>query len=276
LAGPDVAAVLGAVRDDIRQTLRCAWLDPAFDAAAGAPAFFTAAWSAIRPNVGKSFLLLSRALRTEAVDAVRATMAPPDVRKRIQGVLSVEEVRRVEEAARAGHLAAAKLQIVVHALNRAIRRDRIPGTGREEPSIRRGVPEWQRWMAVHPIPDEAKPILEEAGTLAGGAPPAAMRVLARWPAALSEVWSELRASWDSPAWRAAAVKLRRMTLAGVATLPHPIDLQWTALRARGFTEDERVGLAGILTGHDASMATHTLAAAFAWVALGTPEIGVEG
>ena len=62
---PDPAVLLGAVREDIRQTLRTGWIDPVLEAAAASPAFLTAAWSAVRPNVSKSFLLLSRAVRTE-------------------------------------------------------------------------------------------------------------------------------------------------------------------------------------------------------------------
>ena len=41
----ELSAVLGVVREDIRQTLRMAWIDPAIDAVASQPLFFTAAWS---------------------------------------------------------------------------------------------------------------------------------------------------------------------------------------------------------------------------------------
>ena len=63
----DQAAVLGAVREDVRQTLRMGWIDPAFDALSAHPAFFTAGWSAARPNVGRSFIALTKAIREEAV-----------------------------------------------------------------------------------------------------------------------------------------------------------------------------------------------------------------
>jgi hypothetical protein len=61
----------------------------------------------------------------------------------------------------------------------------------------------------------------------------------------------------------------------VDTLPHPVDLQWPALRDRGISEDERLALADMLAGHDRSMAEQTLVAAFAWLAMGAPDIGVE-
>src|SRR5205814_8472015 len=100
--GPvDQAAILGAVREDVRQTLRSGWIDPSIEAAAAQPVFFTAAWSAIRPNVGRSFLYLAKALRSEAADALAALGAVPDLRKRLNGELGEEELRRIEDALRA-------------------------------------------------------------------------------------------------------------------------------------------------------------------------------
>lgn len=276
-SGPEPSALLAAVREDIRQTLRTGWIDPALDAASVSPAFFEAGWSAIRPNVGKSFLLLVRALRAEAVDSVRTILDPPDLRKQLAAELAEEELRRVEESVRAAHLATAKIQVVVHALTRAARRERIGGTGREEPPVRRGVPEWQRWMSFLPAPEASRPILEEvAGLEPAVGSPATLRLLARWPAALSTLWTEMKPNVGTENWRAASNRLRRIVLAGIKTLPHSVELQWTALRSKGFTEDERDRLAEVLASHDAAMPVHTLAAAFAWVSLGSPEIGTEG
>jgi hypothetical protein len=287
--GPaDAAAVLGAVREDIRETLRTGWIDPAFEAAAAFPVFFTAAWSAIRPNVGKSFLVLAQGLRAQAVRSVRAAKDPPDLRKRFEEELGDGELREVEECVRAAHLTSAKVQIVVHALHRAVRGDRIPGTGKEEPPIRRGIPEWQRWMSSLLRQDPADPTGEESplrliGPPSPGGPPEALsgatipfRLLGRWPKVLASVRGELEHVWDSDALRGGAIRLRRQVLAGLSSLPHPVELQWTALKARGLSDDDRTRLSGILSGHDVRMATQTLAAAFAWAAFGAPEIGAEG
>lgn len=276
-AAADATAVLGAVREDIRQTLRTAWIDPALEAAAVNPVFFTAAWSAIRPNVGKSFILLARVLRNQAVEAIVPVVDPDQLRPNLTRRLNDEELKRVEDSARAVHLAAAKAQIVVHALSRAVRRERIPGTGREEPPIRRGVPDWQRWMSLQPAPDGAPATLEEAThllSLAG--PPTALRLFARWPAALETVWPPLKRAGRSKAWREGALRLRRTVLSGIVSLPHPVELQWTALRARGFTDDDRRRLADALAAHDAAMAAQTLMAAFLWAGVGSPDVGVEG
>jgi hypothetical protein len=275
--GPTEAAILEAVREDVRQTLRAGWLDPALEAASVYPVFFTAAWSAIRPNVGKSFLALSKKIRSEAVDALRLSFDIPDLRKRVEGELSEEEIRRVEESSRAAHLSAAKAQIVVHAIYRAVRRERIPGTGREEPPVRRGVPEWQRWMSFQPAPQNVRPILDEVREVIGLATlPIPLRLLARWPAALTTLWDELRPAVTSDAWKGGASRLRRLVLAGIGTLPHPVELQWAALKAKGFTEEDRLGLAQVLATHDAGMSSQTLASAFCWAAFGAPDIGVEG
>jgi hypothetical protein len=272
---PETSAMLAAVRDDVRQTLRSWWLDPAIESATTSPVFFTAAWSAIRPNVGKSFLLLARALRTQAVEIVRVGPSP-DLRKRLEAAdLSEADVQAIEEAVRAAQLVSAKTQIVVHALSRAARRDRIPGTGREEPPVRRGVPEWQRTLGGVPLPAVGAELDDAAQALSTPSAPMALRLVARWPAALSLLWEEVAPFVADERWRAGATRLRRIVRSGVDTLPHPIDLQWPALRDRGITEEERVALADTLTEHDRAAADQTLLAAFAWVAMGGPDIGVE-
>jgi hypothetical protein len=273
----DQNAIIGAVREDVRQTLRSGWIDPALESVATQPVFFTAAWSAVRPNVGRSFLLLSRALRTDAAESLATGGALPDLRKRLDGELGEEELRRVEDAVRAAHQVTPKVQLVVHALLRAARRERVTGTGREEPPVRRGVPEWQRWMSFQPAPEEAWPVLEEASqALEVPALPATLRLLARWPAALAGLWDELGAALGSEQWVAGAQRLRRTVLGGIANFPHAVELQWMALKERGFTEDARQRLVNVLAGHDAAMANHTMVAAFAWLTFGSPEVGGEG
>src|SRR5262249_26489994 len=228
---------------------------------------FAAAWSAIRPNVGKTFLLLARAIRADAADACRAIVGATDLRKRLTPDLSEEELRRVEDVSRAVHLASAKTQIVVHALLRAARRERLAGTGREEAPVRRGIPDWQRWMSAQPTSVRAD---------GGGPHPGIARVLAGWPVALAAIDEELERARRSDAWVAGAKLLRRRVLAGAAGLPHPIELQWTALRERGFSEAERQSLVEVLAEADASMPSQTMGAARVWVALGAPEIAAEG
>ena len=269
----DHVPILGAVREDIRQTLRTGWIDPALDAVAAQPVFFTAAWSAIRPNVGKTFVALARSVRSGAADSVRSWLGLPDLRKQLDGELSREELGRIEDCVRASHLAMAKAQIVVHAFHRAVRRERIPGTGREEPPIRRGVPEWQRWMSLQPAPEAVHPVLEEAGkAFALPFAPVPLRLFARWPAALRASWTELQRLVPTEGWRSARAKVRRIVLAGVGTLPHPVELQWAALSAKGFGEGDRMLLADVLAAHDAAMPAQTLTAAFLWIAFGAPDI----
>jgi hypothetical protein len=271
----DSSLAIGAVREDIRQTLRMGWVDPAVEALAGHPVFFTAAWSAMRPNVGKSFLVLTRAVRTQAAEAI-GSGAVTDLRKQLGDSLAEEEFARIEDCVRAAHLAMAKMQIVVHAFHRAVRRDRVRGTGREESPIRRGVPDWQRWMAFQPAPDGAQETLDRAGEAFGlPSPPAPLRLLARWPAALQAAWSEVERRWTEASWEAGASRLRRAVLAGIDNLPHPIELQWPALKARGFVESDRLEVAGLLAPFDAAMPRQTMTAAILWMAFGAPEIGAE-
>jgi hypothetical protein len=274
-AEPPPPAVVSAVKEDIRQTLRSPWIDPSLEIASQFPLFFAAAWSAIRPNVGKSFLTLARAVRTDAVEAVQAILPGVDLRKRLEGTLSDEDLHRVEDCARAAHLAAAKAQVVAHALYRAARRERIPGTGGEEPPTRRGVPEWQRWMSLPP-PSSASLLKDAATSLALPSAPLPMLLFARWPEAMGSLWGELRPAVATDEWNLAAARIRRLVLAGVSTLPHPVELQWSALAAKGFTEDERGELVERLSAFDAAMPGQTLAAAFAWTAMGSPDVGSDG
>ena len=268
---------LGAVRDDVRHTLRMAWLDPGIEATARHPVFFAAAWSATRPNVGRTFLGLARVLRGSAVDSIRGWGGPPDVEGRLGSMLTDEERRRVGDTARAVHASAAKVQIVIHALHRAARRERIGGTGLEEPPVRRGVPDWQRWMAVLPAADPPTGVLAAAGErMATPGSPPALRPFSRWPAALEAVWDGLAPSVDAEVWGRAAARIRRGLLSGVARLPHPVALQWPVLRERGFDEESRQALEETLAAYEAAAPGQTLAAAFVWLSLGGPELGSEG
>jgi len=273
----DGSFVLGAVRDDIRQTLRTAWIDPALEAGAAYPAIFTAAWSAVRPNVGKSFLGLAKALRADAVEAVRERLEPSDLVPRLQWQLAEEELHRIGDSARSAYLVAPKLQVVVHAFHRMLRRERIPGTGREESPVRRGIPEWQRWMGFQTVSGDSAAMLEDAAeALATPATPGVLRLFGRWPIALAALWVDLAPRAASSEWGPASARLRRIVLAGVNTLPHPMELQWGALKARGVSDDERIALLDLIAAFDSALAAQTLAAAFAWVAFRSPEVGAEG
>jgi hypothetical protein len=55
-----------------------------------------------------------------------------------------------------------------------------------------------------------------------------------------------------------------------------VALQWGALNARGFTEEDRLELTSVLAAHDSAMPAQTLVSAFTWMAFGAPEIGTEG
>src|SRR5262249_49497902 len=144
------------------------------------------------------------------------------------------------EAARAGHLAAAKAELVLHLFLRAARREKTRGTGQEEPPTRRGVPEWQRWLSVLPTPDPARDLLLRAkDRLRTPAAPAALRPCARWPSALDAIWNGLEPAIESPEWSIGAAAVRRALLGGLSALPHPVELQWGVLHERGFGDGAR-------------------------------------
>lgn len=275
--GPtDRAALLGAVREDIRHTLRTGWIDPSLEAAATHPVFFTAAWSAIRPNIGKSFLLLAKGVRTQAADLVRSWQDPPNLRKRLVDQATERDLVRMEDAARSAHQVTAKVAIVVHALHCAVRREPIGGTGHEEPPVRRGIPDWQQWMALKPVTTASRPLLDEAmATLDLPATPTTLRLFAPWPGAMEGLWRSIQPLTSNAGWTDAAGRLRRTVRIGVSTLPHPVEVQWMALKEKGFTDAERSELTEVLARHDEAMASQALLAAFAWLSFGSAEIALE-
>src|SRR5436190_8182152 len=147
-------AVLYAVLDDIRNTLGVAWLDPTFRAIASDPLFVIAAWAATRPNVTKSFAESASRLRKVAMDHVHTSLDPPDHRAFVEEALRPEDAERLVQTVRALHHGLPKVYLVVQAWARLARRQRIPGTGREEVPARRGIPTWQEGVLV---PGSASP-----------------------------------------------------------------------------------------------------------------------
>jgi hypothetical protein len=138
------------------------------------------------------------------------------------------------------------------------------------------VPEWQRWLSVLPTPDPARDVLLRARDRLGTPDsPAALRPFARWPSALDAIWSGMDPVLDSPEWAIGAAAVRRTLLGGLGALPHPVELQWGVLHERGFGDGARRRVVDQLEAYDASAAGQTLAAAYAWRAVGAPDLGQE-
>ena len=117
--------------------------------------------------------------------------------------------------------------------------------------------------------------MDAAGPLGTPGAPPALRPFARWPASLEVLWERLEPAVDSAGWPPAAAAIRRSLLSGLDLLPHPVALQWAALHERGFGEPERRRMVELLESHDSPAAGQTLAAAYAWRAFGSPELGQE-
>jgi hypothetical protein len=270
-------AVLYAVLDDLRNTLGMAWVDPAFRAMASDPIFLTAAWAATRPNITKSFIASAARLRRTAAEALRGPLTPPDHREELESDLSIEDVERLTKTVRALYHGAPKVYLVIQAWARLARRQRIPGTGREEVPARRGVPTWQEGVIVPgSASEESESILSEATRDLGlvSVPPA---LVALSPAApyLERACREISPHAHTDEWRSAIVALRREATEGLKAFPHPMDLQWDALATRGLTEPRREELATRLTELAAAMPANVLITAYLAAALGGPEAATD-
>ena len=270
-------AVLYAVLDDLRNTLGVAWLDPTFRAIASDPLFVIAAWAATRPNVTKSFAESASRLRAAAMEHVQSTLSPPDHRALVEERLRPDDAERLIRTVRALHHGLPKVYLVVQSWARLARRQRIPGTGREEVPARRGIPTWQEGVLV---PGSASPetreLLEQtAQRLDVPRIPSSLFALAPAPAYLAQACDDVLARGATPEWAAGIVALRRAVTTGIETFPHPMELQWDALAARGLTEERRGLLVEELRDAAAVMPVAVLTASFLCAALGGPEPATE-
>jgi hypothetical protein len=191
------------------------------------------------------------------------------VRERVRG----EDADRVIRTIRAMHHGLPKVYLVVQAWARLARRQRIPGTGREEVPARRGVPSWQEGVIVPGTigPDAAGLLETVTGALDLTGLPSSLLALTPVPAYLEWASRDLGDRATSGAWNSALVALRRGVTSGIEAFPHPMDLQWDALAARGLTEERRQLLADHLRDAAAIMPVNVLIASFLCVALGGPE-----
>jgi hypothetical protein len=270
---PSEPALVDAVRDDIRKSLRVAWLHPAIEAAVAQPVFLSAAWSSIRPNVGRTFDVVAADVRASAVQAVRELRSVPALRARVERTRPAPDVDRMAAAVTAAQFAAARNQLAVHLLTCAARGEAVGGTGEEEPPGRRGVPEWQRWMSSpHAIALPSVRLDQAERAMGTPTAPAILRLLSQWPDVLEETWAVLRPLVAGHAWKPACARLQRVARAGVLRLPHEVSLQWHALRRRGFAEGDQAELVRVLTAHDRSMPAGTLTTAFVWLAFAEPDM----
>jgi len=250
-----------AVLDDMRNTLRMAWVDPALRALASQPVFFTAAWAATRPNLTKSFSSGAERIRALALEAVRGERDWVVPAHEESGSAGVQRLRRTIQAI---HCAAPRVLLVVQAWAIMARRRRLPGTGLEEPPARRGVPSWQDGVLAlsRSLPPESEAILDEATVALDSAfPPPALHAIAPYPHRLESMWRGLNRAPATPRWRQATLSMRRVASEVLRSLPHPMDLQWDVLSRRGLSEDRRQVVADHLTAVASSMPPSVLVAA---------------
>jgi hypothetical protein len=263
-----------AVLRDVRETLQMRWVDSAIDAAASYPVFFTAAWSAIRPNVGPTFLAAAKAIRDLGDQGMPKDVGPHDDWARLAR-LDEEELADVTSILRAFHETTPKAAIVVHALAQAARGRRAGGSGAEEAPPKRGVPTWHPHVILEPPEDADKTLEEAVKKLKVSQPPDVLLALSRWPGYLSRGWREARRPVSTDAWTKAHARIRRSIAEAVRGLPHVISLQWSALKDRGFTEEERRDVGDMLARYDAAMPSAILIGTYLWRAAGSPQ-GARG
>jgi hypothetical protein len=238
-------AIVYAVLDDMCHTLRMGWLDLAIRSVASQPVFFTAAWSATRPNVTRSFASGAEQIRGAALDAVRGGLGGTDAWP-LDPTAEAVDLERFERTIQAIHCAAPRVLLVIQAWAILARRQRLPGTGLEEPPAKRGVPGWQENILSLPrsVPPESDALLDDATvTLKVAFTPPALQVAALSPHRLERVWRGLSRAAGTSEWNQAIMSIRRVAATVLRSLPHPMDLQWDVLSRRGLTEDRRQALA---------------------------------
>jgi hypothetical protein len=271
-------AILAAVLDDVRNTLRVGWVDSTVRALAVEPTFLAAAWAATRPNVTRSFAAGAERLQRESVEAARRAIKPSDVTSWLRTELSSIERERLLRTAQAMHHAAARVYLVVQAWAVLARRQDIPGTGKEEPPAKRGIPSWQEGLAGVPrtVSEEADALIDDTTVALGlSAAPSSLTAAAGWPHYLELLCGDLRTAAGSSSWKASLVSLRRSAAEILSRLPHPMELQWDVLERKGLIDERRVVIADHLTAATSAMPANAAIAAAMWISLGSPEIPAE-
>jgi len=274
--GPD--SILSAVLDDVRTTLRVAWVDSTLRALADEPVFLSAAWAAIRPNVTRSFAAGAERLQRESVEAARRTLALEDRTPWLEERYGAAEREHLLRTAQSLHHSAARVYLVIQAWATLARRQVLPGTGREEAPAKRGVPSWQEGLVGVPrtVSEEAEALIDVA-TIALGlhATPSSLTAVAAWPHFMEQVVSQVRAAAVGSEWALTVNGLRRSAVEILRTLPHPMGLQWDVLERKGLTEERRLVVADYLTAANAAMPANALISAAVWIAVGAPDLPSE-
>src|SRR5436190_7215481 len=136
-------AILFAVMDDMRHTLRTSWIDPALRSVSSHPVFFTAAWAATKPNMTRSFAVGTEQMRITAIEAARSVHSLGQAASGPDGSvldsLTATDRERLMRTVQAVHNASAKVMLVLQAWTALALRRRLPGTGQEEPPAKRGI-----------------------------------------------------------------------------------------------------------------------------------------
>jgi hypothetical protein len=265
------------VLDDLRNTLRVGSIDTALRTLTDEPNFLAAAWAATRPNVTRSFAAGADRLQHESVDIARTVVKPSDLSPWVGTELSGFDRERLVRTAQAQHHSAARVYLVVQAWAWLSRRQDLPGTGKEEPPAKRGVPSWQEGLSngTRSISEEAEALIDDTTVALGlSATPQALASAAVWPHYLELLVGDLRAA-DGDAWRRAVSSLRRTASEILGRLPHPMALQWDVLERKGITEERRTVIADHLTAATAAMPANAIIAAAMWCSLGEPELPSE-
>jgi hypothetical protein len=250
------------------------WVDPAIRAVSSNQVFLSAAWSATRPNITKSFAIGADRLRSAALATIRDSFPPADHREALELAIPSAERDRAQRTMLAIHCGAARVLLVVQAWAILARRQRIGGTGVEEPPAKRGVPTWQEGLVAPPrmVSPEAEALLDDATVALGVvSTPPVLQTAALWPHYLEVAWRDLHPVVTGPQWQQSLLALRRVAAEVLRSLPHPMDLQWDVLSRRGLPEGEREPLADHLTALAAAMPVALLVAAYLAEALGTTD-----
>ena len=263
--------LIPAVLRDVRETLRMRWIDSSLEAAASHPVFFTAAWSALRPNIGPGFVTASRRIRDLAAEGVEQYATAPDHREWARlAKLEAHDLDQITVTTRAFHESMAKVAIAVHALARAARGRSAGGSGIEEPPPKRGVPGWHPRVVLEPNEDAQQVLADAIRRIGAPEPPDLLVALSAWPGYVTRAWREAKRFVGTDGWNDTTGRVRRATIEAVRRLPHLISLQWSALKERGFSDEERRDVGDALAGYDAAMPGTVTLVAYLWLAAGAP------
>lgn len=254
-ATPGSESGLGALYEEIRETLQISWVPAVFSDLGAVPGYLPLAWEQLKPAaLTEQFRRLAERIRGDALAVARSLYLPSYGPGRLQQLaVPLADLSLIRTALAALLFGQSQTLLATKALRLAI--ECSPPGGRHPIWWPRAATTW----ALEAIPvvdlatiaDEGRRVFRQAQSALGlPRPPRALAVLAIWPRYLSQAWNDLQGVLETPEFAAARTELVEQSSAYSDLLPTRINVTPDWLRSRGVDEVIIDRARNVLLSHD--------------------------